>query len=225
MLIPAHKAKANGATFSTCIQTFNNTYKNKTREVTTAAEVSFQLYTAMSCGADMFEYFTYNSGSGFEGIMNSDGTGRIYDEVKEANTNAFSFANVINVFDWQGTQVSSGTSTNKNSTGISTAKNAGLGLLLDDDSSNGVLSSVSSDDDAVVGYYTKGAQAGYMVANYNDPKQVTTDNTVTLIFADCTKARVYTAVDGKLTSKVVTLSNGSYTHEVAPGGAFFIIPV
>lgn len=231
MLIPAQKAKEFGTTFSTCIQTFDQTLGNEKREITTAAEVTFQLYTALACGADMFEYFTYNSledtvnNVTFNGIIDLNGNKtELYDEVKEANTNAFSFANVINVFDWQGTQVSSGTSTNKNSTGISTAKNSGLGLLLDD-SSNGVLSSVSSDDDAVVGYYTKGTQAGYMVANYNDPKQVTTNNTVTLTFADCTKARVYTAVDGKLTSNVVELTNGSYTHEVAPGGGFFIIPV
>ena len=233
MLIPAKAAKDNNATFSVCIQTYDKINKdnsNNKREITTAAEVSFQLYSAMACGADMFEFFTYNSledtanNTTYNGIIDLSGNKtELYDGVKTANTNAFAFSNVVNAFDWQGVQVSSG-STSKNATGITTAKNSGLSLLLDD-SSNGVLSSVTSDDDALVGYYAKGSQAGYMVANYNDPKQVTTNNTVTLTFAGCTKARVYTAVDGKLTSKVVTLSNGSYTHEVAPGGAFFIIPV
>ena len=230
MLIPAKAAKDNDATFSICIQTFDRIHENKKREITTAAEVSFQLYSAMACGADMFEFFTYNSlidsanNTTYNGIIDLDGNKtELYDGVKTANTNAFSFADVVNAFDWQGVQVSSG-STSKNATGITTAKNSSLGLLLDD-SSNGALSSVTSDDDALVGYYTKGSQAGYMVANYNDPKLVTTDNTVTLTFDGCTKARVYTAKDGELTSEVVDLTNGTYTCEVAPGEGCFIIPV
>ena len=233
MLIPAKAAKDNNATFSVCIQTYDKINKdnsNNKREITTAAEVSFQLYSAMACGADMFEFFTYNSledtanNTTYNGIIDLSGNKtELYDGVKTANTNAFAFSNVVNAFDWQGVQVSSG-STSKNATGITTAKNSGLSLLLDD-SSNGVLSSVTSDDDALVGYYAKGSQAGYMVANYNDPKQVTTNNTVTLTFAGCTKARVYTSKAGELTSEVVELSNGSYTCEVEPGEGFFVIPV
>ena len=228
MLIPAQKAKENAATFSVCVQTYDKIHNSEKREITTAEEVSMQLYTAMACGADVFEYFAYNSFDGseeqFDAILDLNGNQRtLYGAVKEANADAFAFADVINVFDWMGTQVSSGTSTNKNATGISTVNNSGLNLLLED-SNNGVLSNISSTDDALVGYYDKNGQAGYMIANYNDPKQVTGNNSVTLTFAGCTRARVYTSTNGRLTSQVVELNNGSYTCNVAPGDGLFIIP-
>lgn len=209
-------------TFGMCIQTFHatKTTGNSSRDITKSEEISLQLYTGMAMGANMFEYFAYNSGSGYNGILDSSGNKRIYDLVKTANENAFCYADVLNVFDWQGVMTSAGSKNNDSSKAFEKVESM---VLSDND--NGVLKNITSTDDAVAGYYTLGNKAGYMVANYNDPVAFNSNNTISLTFDGCTKARVYTAVDGKLTSKVVTLTNGSYTQEVPPGGAFFIIPV
>ena len=229
MLIAAKSAKdysgSNGngnVTFGMCIQTFEATSSDgkKSRDITKSEEVSLQLYTGMALGADMFEYFTYNSGSNISGIMNADGTKRIYDLVKDANENALCFADVVNSFQWQGIMTSNGTSKNANKN----AFNSVSGMVLTD-AENGVLGSVSSAHDAVVGCFTRNNQDGYMVVNYNDPAAVTDNNSVTLTFAGCTKARVYTSSNGVLQSQIVDLVGGSYTCSIAPGNACFVIPV
>ena len=206
--------------FGLCIQTFEATdLKNDTtRDITSAAEVSLQLYTGLAMGADVFEYFAYNSQGDFNGILNADGTGRIYDLVKEGNQ-ALSFADVVNSFTWNGIMTSAGSANSHNSDAFSSVAD----LVLSNDS-NGVLESVASTDDAVIGCFTKDSLNGYMLVNYNDPAAVTGNNSVTVTFADCTRARVYTLVDGELSSQIVDLTNGSYTATLAPGAGCFIIP-
>ena len=206
--------------FGLCIQTFNaSDLKNKTsRDIASAAEVSLQVYTGLAMGADLFEYFAYNSYVDFHGIMNQDGTKRIYDLVKEGNQ-ALCFADVVNSFTWNGIVTSAGSSNNHNGDAFSSVEN----YVLSNDT-NGVLDSYSSTDDAVIGCFTKDSLNGYMLVNYNDPAAVTGNNSVTVTFANCTRARVYTQVNGVLTSEVVTLTNGSYTATLAPGAGCFIIP-
>ena len=75
-----------------------------------------------------------------------------------------------------------------------------------------------------LGRITKGDLNGYMLVNYNDPAAVTGNNSVTVTFANCTRARVYTQADGVLTSQIVDLTNGSYTAILEPGAGCFIIP-
>ena len=206
--------------FGLCIQTFNaSDLKNKTsRDITSAAEVSLQLYTGLAMGADVFEYFAYNSQGDFNGILNADGTGRIYDLVKEGNQ-ALSFADVVNSFTWNGIMTSAGSANSHNGDAFSSVED----LVLSNDS-NGVLESVASTDDAVIGCFTKDSLNGYMLVNYNDPAAVTGNNSVTVTFVNCTRARVYTLVDGELSSQIVDLTNGSYTATLAPGAGCFIIP-
>ena len=203
-----------------CIQTFeatDMTYK-VTRDITSAAEVSLQLYTGMAMGADLFEYFAYNSNSDFDAIMNLDGSKRIYDLVKKGNE-ALCFADVVNTFSWKGIMTSAGSVNSHNTVGFGYV----AGMVLND-SNNGVLSSVSSTDDAIVGCFAKDDLNGYMVVNFNDPVAVTGNNTVTLTFAGCTRARVYTNADGVLTSQLVDLTDGTYTATLVPGSACFVIP-
>ena len=203
-----------------CIQTFEATdltYK-VTRDITSAAEVSLQLYTGMAMGADLFEYFAYNSNSDFDAIMNLDGSKRIYDLVKKGNE-ALCFADVVNTFSWKGIMTSAGSVNSHNTVGFGYV----AGMVLND-SNNGVLSSVSSTDDAIVGCFAKDDLNGYMVVNFNDPVAVTGNNTVTLTFAGCTRARVYTNADGVLTSQLVDLTDGTYTATLVPGSACFVIP-
>jgi len=229
VLVAANSAKdynastINGeANFGICIQTFeasSTTDADVKRDITSSAEVTFQLYTGMACGADLFEYFTYNSGSEFSGIMNADGTKRIYDLVMTANKEALCFSDVITNFTWQGIETSAGTTNHANGDAFSQVSTMLLG-----DVNNGVLSSISSTDDAVVGCFTKDEQDGYMLVNYNDPVAVTGNNSITVNFAGCTKARVYTGSNGVLQSEIVELTDGAYTFTVAPGSACFVIP-
>lgn len=209
--------------FSLCVQTFEASGKkifniDSKRDITSAAEVSLQLYTGMAMGADVFEYFAYNSTLDFKAIMNQDGSKRIYDIVKEGNE-ALCFADVVNSFTWNGIVTSAGSVNNENDEAFSSVANMVL-----TNASNGVLNSYNSTDDAIIGCFTKDSLNGYMVVNFNDPKAVTGNNTVTLSFADCTRARVYTEVNGVLTSEVVELANGSYTVTLAPGAGCFVIP-
>ena len=233
LLVPAQVAKNGGNTFSVCIQTFDKiTKKNETRVVDTKQEVTMQMYAAMACGADMFEYFLYgsmpaseSSSTSMPGMIAEDGTERpIYTATMNANKEALPFADVLKTFEWKGAELFSGTS-NKNSKAKEYVdNNSSLNLVLSN-SNDGVLNSASASDDILVGYYTKGGQDAYMLANFNDPKQVTTNNSVTLNFGDCTKARVYTGTASGLTSEIVNLTNGSYTFTLQPGGGCFVIPV
>lgn len=210
------------AHFGMCVQTFNatSTTGDSSRDITKASEVTLQLYTGMAHGVDLFEYFTYNSGSNFQGIMDSSGNKRLYDLVKTANEDAFAFADMINTFDWQGTMTVHGDEENDSQKAFDKVSD----LVITYDNS-GVLAGASSTHDTVIGYHTIGQKDGYMVVSYNDPVAfANTTNEISLTFAECTKARIYTAQDGKLTSKVVDLVNGTYTCDVAPGDAFFIIP-
>ena len=206
--------------FGLCVQTFHATdLKNKTsRDIASAAEVSLQLYTGFAMGADVFEYFAYNSNEDFNAIMNLDGSKRIYDLVQEGNQ-ALCFAEVVNSFSWNGIVTSAGSANSHNGDAFSSVAD-----LVLTNASNGVLDSYTSTDDAIIGCFTKGDLNGYMVVNYNDPAAVTGNNTVSVSFENCTRARVYTEVDGVLTSQIVDLTNGSYTVTLAPGSGCFVIP-
>ena len=206
--------------FGLCVQTFEATdlTYDVTRDITSAAEVSLQLYTGMAMGADVFEYFAYNSNGDFNAIMNQDGSKRIYDIVKEGN-GALRMHDVINTFTWNGIVTSAGSANSHNTEAFSSVANMVLTNI-----SNGVLNSYSSTDDAVIGCYTKGDLNGYMVVNFNDPVAVTGNNTVSLSFENCTRARIYTVVDGVLTSELVELTDGSCTVTLAPGSGCFVIP-
>jgi hypothetical protein len=169
-------------------------------------------------GADVFEYFAYNSNGDFNAIMNQDGSKRIYDMVQEGNQ-ALCFADVVNSFTWNGIVTSAGSVNSHNGDAFSSVAD-----LVLTNASNGVLDSYASTDDAVIGCFTKDSLNGYMLVNYNDPAAVTGNNTVTVTFANCTRARVYTQIDGTLSSQIVDLTNGSYTAILAPGAGCFIIP-
>lgn len=202
-----------------CIQTFVN--DGGTSRTVNADEISFQLYTSMAMGVKQYEYFTYRSSSGFTGMIDVDGNKTsIYNDALTANK-ALKLSDVINNLNWNGTVLSSGSVNNANSKAFSSVSS----IALTAGTNTGVLKGVSSTDDAMVGYYTaENGNDAYMVANYNDPHDVTGNNTVTLTFDGCTAVRVFTVQDGSLTSEIVKLSNGAYTAKIAPGSGFLIIP-
>ncbi len=206
--------------FGMCIQTFeadDQTY-DVSRDITSAAEVSLQLYTGLALGADVFEYFGYTSNGTFDCIVNQDGSHRIYDLVLEANK-ALCFADVVNTFTWNGIVTSTGSVNSHNTEAFDYVADMVLTNI-----SNGALNSYNSTDDAIIGCFTGESLNGYMVVNFNDPIAVTSTNTVTLSFEDCTRARVYTCTDGALVSEVIDLTDGACTLTLAPGSGCFVIP-
>ena len=215
------------ATFGMCVQTFayyGGNVNTKQRNIDSAEEITFQLYTGMAMGAGMFEYFAYSSdyseangvGKGYDCITKLDGTKNdLYGYVKTANERAFDFAKFINAYEWQGATVSAGTTENENAQGF--AMLDGLTLASGE---TGALTAVTSSHDAVVGYFKQGDKEGYMVTNYTDPKNSKT-NVVELTLSGCTKAAVY--INGKLVT--VDVIGGKVKIELLKGNAAFVIPL
>lgn len=230
LLISAKVAKEKGNSMSVAIQTYLNTSGDKKkRAIENKEEITMQLYATMACGVDVYEYYLYNTVTSEKqyGIIDADGnkTG-LYTHTQNANKEALPFADVLKTFEWNGAEFFLGNSQkNREAKTLVDNNNSTLSLVLNDDS-DGVLNGVSSaTDDILVGYYTKGGQDAYMIANYNDPKLVDTPNSVTLNFGECNYARVYTGTANGLKSETVVLDGGSYTFSLKPGGGCFVIPV
>ncbi len=213
-----YSANTRPVDFTNCVQTFTS----GSGRVVNADEISFQLYTSMAMGVKRFEYFTYRSVNDIVGMIDtSNNKTSIYTSALTANK-ALALGKVLNGFTWKGTALSNGSVNNTSSETFSSVSS----LALTTGTNTGVLSSVSSTDDAIIGYYkTSDNLDAYMVANYNDPHDVATNNSITVSFNNCTAARIYTVdANGNLTTQLVHLSNGAYTLSVAPGSGMIIIP-
>lgn len=200
------------ADYGICLQTFQDTNLGL-RDITSTADITFQMYSGMACGAELFEYFVYRSyeGIGLYGITDEAGEKRIYDYVKEANDKALPFSKVICAFDWQGLAATKGESSGKDDAF------AGVGDLLITET--GVLKSMTSRYDTIAGYFTQGEQDGFMVVNFTAP-DLNMTNVVTLDFEGCTQAIVYTS-EGVET---VNLVDGQLRLTLAAGEGAFVIP-
>lgn len=200
------------ATMGICLQTFRDV-KLKLRDITSANDITLQMYTGMAGGARLFEYFCYRSldGIGLFGIIDMEGNPRIYDHVLEANQRALPFQRVVCAFDWYGMMVNHG-------------KESGLENIfeiVDDyviDEAN-VLKKIDSRYDTIVGCFEQDGQDGYMVVNYTAP-DLNLTNMITLTFSDCTTALVYTE-EG---TQQVDLVDGVLRVTLDCGQAAFIIP-
>lgn len=202
------------ATMGICLQTFQDVTL-KLRDITSANDVTFQMYTGMACGARLFEYFLYRSmdGMGMYGIVDATGQKRIYDYVLEANQRALPFEKLVCGFEWQGLTVNHGSES-----GMENIFEIVQNMLAED---TGVLQKVSSRYDAIVGCFKQGEQDGYMVVNYTAP-DLNQTNMVMLTFPGCTTALVYTE-EG--TEQVDLSDDGSLRVTLDCGQAAFIIPV
>jgi len=200
------------ADFGICLQTFQDTNLGL-RDITSTADVTFQMYAGMACGAELFEYFVYRSyeGMGLFGITDDAGEKRIYDYVKEANDKALPFSKVVCAFDWQGLAAVRGESSGKDDAFASVS-----GLLLE---KTGVMTSMTSRYDTIAGYFKQGKQDGYMVVNYTAP-DLNQTNVVTLDFEGCSQAIVYTS-EGVET---VNLVDGQLRLTLGAGEGAFVIP-
>lgn len=203
------------ADFGICLQTFMNTNPGfEQRDITSAADVTFQMYTGMAMGATLFEYFCWRSydGLGVYGIVDETGGPRLYDYVKEANEKALPFEKVLCSFEWKGLTSKKGDMSGKDDT---------FGDIKDMEiKDTGSLTSITSRYDTIVGCFDKEGQDGFMVVNYTDPINDYT-NAVTLTFENCTQALVYTE-DG--VKQVNLTENGEIRLTLDAGQGAFVIP-
>lgn len=203
------------ANFGICLQTFMNTNPGfEQRDITSVADITFQMYTGMATGATLFEYFCWRSydSMGFYGIVDETGEKRIYDYVKEANDRALPFEKVLCSFEWKGLTSKKGEMSGKDDV---------FGDIRDlEIQETGSLTSLVSRYDAIVGCFEKDGQDGYMVVNYTDPINDYT-NAVTLKFEGCSQALVYTE-EG--TEQVNLTENGELRLILEAGQGAFVIP-
>lgn len=203
------------ADFGICLQTFMNTNPGfELRDITSAEDVTFQMYTGMAAGAKLFEYFCWRSYEGFNfyGIVDEAGEKRVYDYVKEANERALPFEKVVLSFDWKGLTAKKG-----DMSGMDDTFGEVKDLLIED---TGSLTSISSRYDTIVGCFEKDGQDGYMVVNYTEPINDYT-NAVTLKFEGCSQALVYTE-EG--TEQMNLTENGELRLILEAGQGAFVIP-
>ncbi len=201
------------AVMGICLQTMQDT-NLKLRDITSANDVTFQMYTGMAAGARLFEYFCYRSleGVGLAGIIDMTGQKRIYDHVLEANQRALPFEKVLCAFQWEGMTACRGSQS-----GTENIFEMAQDQFTQD---TGVLTKVDSRYDAIVGCFDKEGQDGYMVVNYTAP-DLNMTNMVTLTFEGCTQALVYTE-EG--VEQINLVADGSLRVTLGCGQAAFIIP-
>lgn len=221
VLVLAHATKKYNATadaddqavMGICLQTMQDS-NLKLRDITSSSDVTFQMYTGLAAGAQLFEYFCYRSleGQGLAGIIDMTGQPRIYDYVLEANQRALPFQRVCLAFQWQGMAVNHGSQS-----GVENIFDIVKDLVTED---TGVLSKIESRYDAIVGCFKKGDQDGYMVVNYTAP-DLNQTNMITLTFPGCTTALIYTE-EG--TEQVDLVEGGIIRVTLDAGQAAFIIP-
>lgn len=200
------------ATMGICLQTFRDV-NLKLRDITSANDITFQMYTGMAGGARMFEYFCYRSldGIGLFGVIDMEGNPRIYDYVLQANQRALPFQRVVGAFDWYGMMVNHG-----KESGVENIFEIVSDYVMDEAN---VLKKIESRYDTIVGCFNKDGKDGYMVVNYTAPDLDQT-NIITLTFADCTTALVYTEAG----TEQVDLVEGTLRVTLDCGQAAFIIP-
>ncbi len=210
----AQAAEGQEATMGICLQTMQDSNLHL-RDITSANDITWQMYTGMAAGARLFEYFCYRSleGVGLAGIIDMTGEKRIYDYVLEANQRAIPFERIMCAFDWEGMTVNHGSQS-----GMENIFEIVEDQLAED---TGVLTKLDSRYDAIVGCFKQNEQDGYMVVNYTAP-DLNMTNMITLTFEGCQQALVYTE-EGVQQMNLV--DNGTIRLTLHAGQAAFVIPV
>lgn len=169
------------------------------RAITSKADISFQLYSALAYGFKHINYFTYwqhwspNETEDFYTAMidyPKDGSTKAvktdaYYAVKDANAEVKKFDHVLMNYTWEGTMA------------------------------------VTADNEAIIGCMKDSdGYDGYLLVNAKDPGQNIT-NKVSLKFLKASKAIVY--VKGE--EKTIDLSDGRCSFTLESGDGVFIIPI
>lgn len=194
------------------------------RQPSSVADIRFQAYVSMAYGATGIYYFTYltpywdSMYIANHGLVNAKGmdgeTTEVYDYAKEVNTELLKLDDVYLDFQWKKMIASIGTS---NLTG----ENANFASCEKMEKSYGILDSVESTQDTIVGCFeNKDGYQGFMAVNFTDPNLKKQDD-VTLHFnSSIKKVKIY--VGGE--EQEVGIENGVLTVDLSAGEGKFIVP-
>lgn len=190
------------------------------RDITSKADIGFQVYTGLAYGVKSFNYFSYwehytqSNNEYYTSAMveyGEDGgaskTTLTYDYVKAVNEELKKMDHVLLDYEWKGT--------------INVGSTSGVGSSYTVASNSRIDSITGTSGQAVVGCM-KDSEGfdGYMIANAGNPESGAA-TTGTITFNNATRAIVY--VKGE--PEYVPLTNGSYTWNVNLGDGVFIIPL
>ena len=209
------------STFGFCVQLHSYTSTQSLGNLTgpmSPEEITYNLYSGLSMGARLIEYFCYRSISTVTGIVNNDGSvNERYGFTKEANRRVLPLQDVLSNFEWQNfypvrADISNEIENQEAFDNIdSMIDKNNLGCL--------DIDQVSSRLDASIGYFKNNNQDAYFIVNQSAPikNQI---NTINISFKDCNQALLY----HEDSVQFIKLINGAYRLNLKPGDAYFLIP-
>ena len=195
-------------------------FLNRWRQPTRVSELTYQLYVYLAYGVSSISYYPWLTPGGGndpnKGPIAEDNTPTyIYDFVKATNDELQGLDGAYLGFDWKAVIGSVGSSNFQGEKCLNFTNCKNL------KSKYGVVGSVNSTKDALVGCFeNEDGYQGFIVANFDQPKS-TFKNTVTLNFrGGVNKAIVYV----KGVPQTVDLTDGKLTHELKAGEGLFVVP-
>ena len=214
----ASYCKANDVELRAFVQAYHyqKTGENVDQSLTTKAQLSWQIYSALAFGAKEISYYGYYALYDWKTSTKTTA----YEWAKDINNDIASFGNAFMAYDWQGVMFYDKGET---SAQMQAVKNGNADTAVTA-SSNMVKSAIVSSDevsfvsttDTILGVFaTEAGDDAYLVANYD----LTSSSTVTLTFANATSAIVY--VNGAQTT--VALENGVLTLNLGAGEGAFVV--
>ena len=210
------KTEDQKANFGLCIQTFSDTVSHTNlRAPTSTEEITYQIYTGMSLGAQTYEFFLYRSIQGLEGMadVNGEKTNQYY-FAKSAIERTKHLSKVICDFDWQNLIVCKANEEEESDN----YETFDVINRMIDSGNRGKLKEVKSHFDSSVGYFTKDGYDGYLITNQLNPYE-NQSNTVKLSFDNATEALIFHNGDYYWQK----LLDGRLQFNVGPGDGYFVI--
>ncbi len=222
----ASYCKANDVELRAFVQAYHyqKTGENVDQSLSSSAQLSWQIYSALAFGAKEISYYTYcGSDSLFD--YTTGETTTTYEWAKDINNDIASFGNAFMAYDWQGVMFYDKTTlngylnvneqmkavTNGGGTTVTAASEMAASVIVTSDE----VSFVSTTDTILGVFATENGDDAYLVANYD----LTSSSTVTLTFTNATSAIVY--VNGAQTT--VALENGVLTLNLGAGEGAFVV--
>lgn len=220
----ASYCKANDVELRAFVQAYHyqKTGENVDQSLTTKAQLSWQIYSALAFGAKEISYYGYYALYDWKTSTKTTA----YEWAKDINNDIASFGNAFMAYDWQGVMFYDKTTLNgylNVNEQMKAVKNGSAGTAVTASSDMVKSAIVTSDEvsfvsttDTILGVFaTEKGDDAYLVANYD----LTSSSTVTLTFANATSAIVY--VNGAQTT--VALENGVLTLNLGAGEGAFVV--
>lgn len=216
------KANSDGRRTFTVLQSVQ--YGGMHRALSGAADVTFQVYSALCYGFEGFGWFTFwppvpNDGATTFGDAAYDRQTNqptdTYYFIKDGLNEIRKLEDVYFNFTWKGTKTVIGA---ENANG---GENYDFALAAFTETATPRIESVSAEQDTVIGVFEdKDGNDGFLVVNYTEPS-ANLENKVVMKLKDCTKAAVWE--NG--VQKVYKVENGWLTLHQKSGDGFFVVPI